>query len=181
MEDRSPDTRTPKAPADDWRPRFLDALRDTGNVRLSCDAAGKSRSWVYEVRGQDAAFAEEWDAALEDACDTLETVARKRATEGVVTSEEYDAAGELVKKVTKYSDTLLIFLLKGARPDKYRERIDARHSGPDGGPIQFAQVDLSLYTDDEIADLERLALRAAGQAAESAGDPPGDRAEEVPG
>lgn len=38
----------------------------------------------------------------------------------------------------EYSDTLLIFQLKGAKPEKYRERIE--HSGPDGGPIQIQAV-----------------------------------------
>jgi hypothetical protein len=46
--------------------------------------------------------------ATEDAVDVLEAVARQRAILG--------------------SDTLLIFLLKGHRPEKYRERYDLKHA-----------------------------------------------------
>lgn len=41
----------------------------------------------------------------------------------------------------EYSDTLLIFLLKGARPEVYRERADVRHSG---------KIDVSALSDDEL-------------------------------
>jgi hypothetical protein len=44
----------------------------------------------------------------------------------------------------EYSDTLLIFLLKGARPEKYRERADVRHSG---------KIDVSKLTDAELQSI----------------------------
>jgi hypothetical protein len=41
-------------------------------------------------------------------------------------------------EVPKQSDTLLIFLLKGAMPEKYRERYE--HTGAKGGPVQVQVV-----------------------------------------
>jgi hypothetical protein len=52
----------------------------------------------------------------------------------------------------EYSDTLLIFLLKGIRPEKYRERFE--HSGPEGGPIEFS--DARAYI---AAKLEKFTTR----------------------
>jgi hypothetical protein len=37
--------------------------------------------------------------------------------------------GRVATTVQEYSDTLLIFLLKGARPQKYRELRQTEHSG----------------------------------------------------
>ncbi len=59
------------------------------------------RSMVYQHKRQDAVFAALWDEALDIAADTLEDEGRKRAFDG--------------------SDVLLMFLLKGLRPQKWRE------------------------------------------------------------
>src|SRR6266699_1263767 len=37
--------------------------------------------------------------------------------------------GQICGHVRKHSDTLLIFLLKARRPEKYRERIEHQHGG----------------------------------------------------
>ena len=37
-------------------------------------------------------------------------------------------AGESVE-ITEYSDTLLMFLLKAEKPEKYRDRREIKHSG----------------------------------------------------
>ena len=66
--------------------------------------------------------------------DVLEDEAVRRAKEGV--EEPVYQGGKLVGHVQKYSDTLLIFLLKGAKPQKYGDKV--RHTNGDGdGPIQF--------------------------------------------
>ena len=57
---------------------------------------------------------------MENAADLLEEEARRRAHDGV--DEPVWFQGVQCGTVRKYSDTLLIFLLKGAKPDKYRER-----------------------------------------------------------
>jgi len=44
----------------------------------------------------------------------------------------------VVGEITKKSDTMLIFMLKGAKPETYRERFE--HSGPDGAPLQLQIV-----------------------------------------
>ena len=98
---RVPPTRRP-----DWKPRFLEVFRATGNVRLSADAAGIERSTPYVRAARDPLFAEAWAAAREDALDVLEAEARRRALAG--------------------SDGLLMFLLRAHRPERYRETLDLR-------------------------------------------------------
>jgi hypothetical protein len=49
---RVPPTRRP-----DWKPRFLEVFRATGNVRLSADAAGIERSTPYVRAARDPLFA----------------------------------------------------------------------------------------------------------------------------
>ena len=46
------------------RERFLDCLREGGNVSLACVGAGLSRNTAYRWRRADSSFAEEWDAAM---------------------------------------------------------------------------------------------------------------------
>ena len=61
------------------RERFLEAFREAGNVREACEAAGIHRVTAYKWRYADPEFAAAWDQAREDAIDTLEQVAWKRA------------------------------------------------------------------------------------------------------
>lgn len=111
------------------RARFLDALRETGNVVQAAKKVRCSRQILYLHRKVDDAFADDWDAALQEAMDTvLEPEAIRRAVTGV--DKPVYQGGEKVGTIREYSDTLLIFLLKGGKPAKYRERYE--HTGKDG-------------------------------------------------
>lgn len=113
--------------------RFLRLLAETGNVTLAAEAAGVARQTPYKWRDKDSKFAEAWAAAEEEAADRLEAEARRRAVEGV--EKPVYQGGHMVGTIREYSDTLLIFLLKGARPEKYKDRQAHEHSGPGGGPV----------------------------------------------
>ena len=99
------------------RDLFLRALAKTGNVGLSVEASGVGRSTVYEWRDKDEGFALEWDTALEAASDVLEAEARRRAVEGV--SEPVYYQGEVAGHVKRYSDVLLIFLMKSVNHRRF--------------------------------------------------------------
>lgn len=117
----------PEKAAPVWEKGFLAALAETGVVRYACRAADVDSGLVYARRQASPDFAAAWAQALEDAADSLEEAAVERARDGII---EYVVGkdGE-VRENRKYSDTLLIFLLKGARPEKYRERVENRVSG----------------------------------------------------
>lgn len=130
----------------DWTPAFLASLAETGNVTAAARAASIDRTTAYHRRDLDPAFAAAMAEALEVATDDLEGEARRRAKDGV--EKPVFQGGEQVGTVREYSDTLLIFLLKAHRPEKYRERYDIKHGGNVNVNIRAEEL-----SDDELADI----------------------------
>lgn len=150
---------------DDQRKQaYLDALASNGVKTTSARVAGISYGLLCKWRLNDAAFKEAEELAYEEAADLLEAEAYRRAYEGV-TNTKYAGAGENIREYeeTKYSDTLTMFLLKGMRPDKYRERTSTELSGPGGNPVEL----------DSTAAAARLAaiLEAARHRKDADSDP----------
>lgn len=116
---------------------FLAAYARLGNVTQAATAAGIDRSthyaWLREEGPEGDAYRAAFAQAEEEAADWLEAEARRRAVEGV--EEPVYQGGKKVGTVRRYSDTLLIFLLKGARPDKYADRHKAELTGANGAPF----------------------------------------------
>jgi hypothetical protein len=106
---------------------FLAAFSKTGNIQKSAKIAKISRADHYRWSKEDEAYQVKFDQAQSEAITYLEDIAIQRATEGWKEPVYYK--GEDVGKVRKFSDALLMFMLKGAAPNKYRERIDQNHSG----------------------------------------------------
>lgn len=120
-------------PPQDWQERFLTALANTGVVRVASAFSGAGRSTAYRERDRNPSFAEAWDDAMDDACDLMELEARRRAMNGVerpvsirVGTDDQGRPLYKLHSITEYSDTLLIFLLKGARPERYRNGYDIK-------------------------------------------------------
>lgn len=113
---------------------FLAAYRESGNIRLACEVAGLTRTTHYAWLKEDPDYAERFKYAQMEAAELLEEEARRRAVEGVDEPVGW-YQGSPGGTVRRYSDTLLIFLLKGAKPEKYRERYE--HSGVDGAPMRM--------------------------------------------
>lgn len=104
--------------------QFVTAFAESGNVSAACRVADIDRSTYYYWLEHDALFAARVAQAQEQANDALELEARRRAIEGWEEPVWSATKGKQIGMVRKFSDTLLIFLLKGARPGKYRERVD---------------------------------------------------------
>ncbi|WP_237740193.1 hypothetical protein [Oceanibaculum indicum] len=100
--------------------RFLGHLADTGNVSAACRLARLDRRTAYQWRGADADFRRLWQEALDAAVDALEAEARRRAVEGV--EHPHFHQGQVAGTVKRYSDALLMFLLRAHRPERFRER-----------------------------------------------------------
>lgn len=105
---------------------FLEAFAESGNVSHAAREAGCGRASVYVWQEHDEAFLAAFRDAEIRAVDVLEREARRRALG--YDAVHVDQHGQ-EHTVTKYSDVLLIFLLKGAKPEKYRERLDVQHTG----------------------------------------------------
>jgi len=131
-----------------------------GVIRRACKVAKVGRSSHYEWMEDNPAYRAAFEAAKEDAADTLEAEVYRRAVKGVrkATGWYKGVAGGYVRE---YSDLLLMFQLKALRPEKYRERVEMR------GVI--GNVNLQLLPDDLIARIaagENLNAVLAGAVAD---------------
>lgn len=107
---------------------FLGAFAVTGTIAGACRTTGIDRQTVHNWKRKDPAFVEAFEEAKEVAIEHLENVARERAVAG--------------------SDVLLIFLLKAARPEVYRDRYEV--TGRNNGPIEFEFVLRPPQVEDAI-------------------------------
>lgn len=98
---------------------FLAAYRAVGIIAPACRTAKCSRTQVYEWL-KDEDFKARMDAAREEACDTLEAEAMRRAVQGYELPVYHK--GVKCGVTRKYSDNLLKFLLQSARPYKFADR-----------------------------------------------------------
>jgi hypothetical protein len=94
-------------------------------------------SRFYELRKHDSGFESAWDEAEEQAADALEAEAWRRAVEGV--PEPLVSAGRVVRDddgqplaIRRYSDNLLLALLKARRPEKFKDRAVVEHDIANG-------------------------------------------------
>jgi hypothetical protein len=126
------------------RDRFLRALAEHGQVNYACKLAGCSTVTAYQRRQRDEEFAQAWKDALEDFADHVERSAVDWAVEGIpepvyqqgrrvmdaVVDEHgravLDDQGKPVMRpavIRRRSERLMETLLKGNRPNKYRENV----------------------------------------------------------
>lgn len=109
-----------------YKTAFLEAFRELGNVSAACRSIGlTNRTEVYRWQEHDDDFAAAYRQAEIESVDALESEARRRALGYEATQLGKDGTPYTV---TRYSDVLLIFLLKGARPEKYRDNVDVNVS-----------------------------------------------------
>ena len=110
--------------------KFLAAYAECGTIPHAALAAGVDRGTAVRWRKSDPRFAARFETAEEQATDGLEAEARRRAFEGV--EEPVFHQGVRIATVRKYSDTLLIVLLK--MKGRFVEQM--RHAGPSGEPLE---------------------------------------------
>src|SRR5579863_6833509 len=116
----------PTRPPTPKKQAFLEAYATCCRVDKAAEIAGMNRSNHYDWLESDPEYRKSFAAVKERAIESLEDEAVRRAHEGV--ERPVTVAGEKVM-VREYSDTLLIFLLKAARPEKYRERSEVAIPG----------------------------------------------------
>lgn len=102
---------------------IISALAEGYSVTAACQRAGIAPKTYYNWRDEHKDFAADADGAIEQGTDRLEDIARDRAT-----------------RPLDGSDTLLIFLLKARRPERYREIKELHHTGDPEQPISIRLV-----------------------------------------
>jgi hypothetical protein len=105
---------------------FLAAFTTCGQVTKAAAAIGVDHSHHYYWLKTDQAYAAAFADAKAIQAASLEDEAIRRARDGVTRTVYHQ--GVAVGEELHYSDTLLIFLLKGMMPEKYRESRHERES-----------------------------------------------------
>lgn len=113
--------------------RFLKFFEECGNITRAAELARINRRDHYIWLDSDPEYKTAFAESQKIAGDALEAECYRRALDGV--DEPVFYQGQECGTVRKFSDTLAIFLLKGAMPDKYKERVASTISNPDGTPI----------------------------------------------
>ena len=115
---------------------FCAALAETCQVAKACTAVGISRQTAYNWRERDEDFARAWKRSLQIGLTVLEDEAIRRGAEGYLEPVFYQ--GKENGTVRKYSDSLLVFMLKAYAPEKYREKSGVELTGVNGGPVNIS-------------------------------------------
>lgn len=121
---------------------FLAKLEITASITRACNLSKVPRRTVYTWIDIDPDFVVALEESKRIAIDALQDEAVRRAFEGTV--KPVYQGGKKVGKIREYSDTLMVLLLKGNMPDKYKERFAGELSGKNGGPIK------THHTSDDI-------------------------------
>lgn len=121
--------------------KFLANLTEGWSVTNAADGIGVSRQALYKLRQEDENFADEWDSAIEEGTDRLED--------------------EAIRRAMGNSDTLMIFMLKARRPQKYKDRVENQLTGKDGGVLIVPGIskDLSEWEQQAIEQQAELKSR----------------------
>lgn len=108
---------------------FVEKLAEYVSVVKTSKAVRISRPTLYKWRDDDPDFKLAWDEAAKVGIEKLQDEAIRRAMEGV--DKPVYQGGFKVGQIREYSDTLLIFLLKGMKPKMYRDKlqVDATVTG----------------------------------------------------
>jgi len=148
-----------------WKRGFIKALAASGIVTWAAAVVKKSRSTVYEAKAKDPEFATAWDDAIEEAIDAIEMEARRRA---MGYDEPVFYKGVECGKIRRYSDALLMFLLKAYRPEKYSERFRAEHTGSTTVHVKYAD-DVAMSRGWTVRALDDDSSDPAASTSSSAG------------
>ncbi len=141
---------------------FLEVYSRSGNKREAAKQAGVSLRQHYNWLDRDPEYAEALQIAKEEATEVLEREAFRRGVEGW--EEPVFYRGEQVGKITKYSDQLLVVLLKGNKPEKYKDRVE--HTGESKS---YMNIDLKNLSEEELNLLEGIIDKTSAEDGESGG------------
>lgn len=131
---------------------FLAAFAECGMLSTAAKEAKVNRRAHYEWL-EDPVYAEQFDQLGMRVLGFLEEEAYRRAVIGV--DEPVYQQGRKVGEVKKYSDTLMVVLLKARAPEKYKDRVQNELVGKGGKDLHQGASDAEL--DARIRELESKA------------------------
>lgn len=116
---------------------FFENYVKVGTITGAARRAGIDPAYHYKWLETDPDYPARFKLTHLQASEALVEEGRRRALEGVEEPTGW-YRGEPGGFVKRYSDSLLIFLIKGAFPDIYKDRHE--HTGKNGGPIEVSST-----------------------------------------
>jgi len=130
---------------------FMKAYSLVGSVTKACEVAEHARSRHYQLLKENKDYRDAFAEARNRLADVLEAVVIQRAVEGYLEPVYYK--GKPCGAVRRFSDGNAQFMLRGLRPDVYRERSDVNVK---------AEVDLKFKGElAELLDVYRQLTKTA--------------------
>jgi len=157
------------------RKRFLEIYQETGNISAASLRTGIDRGTHYKWLGADPDYAAAFEEANQTATDLLIEEARRRACDGWTESVIYQGKQCYAKEwnsetdqfeltqtplaIRKYSDNLLMFLIKARRPefrDSWKGELEYK------GPVSHGAPDFSVLSDEQFEQLRTISALVHG-------------------
>jgi len=101
---------------------FLEAYRQCGVIRYAARIAKIERCQHYQWMNSDENYVAAFTEAQDEAIETMEMEAHRRAVHGTLKPVFHQ--GVKCGQIREFSDTLLMFMLKGSKPNKYRDNVN---------------------------------------------------------
>ena len=137
---------------------MLAHIREVGWYAQAVAAAGGiSTAYLYQKIEQDPEWKEQVEQAKADYLTTLEREATRRAVQGWDVPVTVAGGREVVRK---FSDPLLVHLLKRNAPEKHGDRMQIEQTGKVEVTRAADRFDLSKLSKKEQATLRKLLAKA---------------------
>jgi len=141
--------------------RFLELLRNNGNVSMSARLVGRSRSTIYAFAGEAPSFREAMREAMVEGRELLLGEGWRRATQW---SELKDEEGKVIARQPP-SDRLLAQLIGGY----FQEFKSGRGEDLPDNELLPETADLTKLSDEELTDLERILSKVGSESSVRSG------------
>lgn len=125
---------------------FLHVMALSGNFSKACRELRLNPTTVFALRHSDEEFGKRYNDAMRVAAEGWEAEVARRAFEGY--ERPVYQQGMLVGQQREFSDSLAAMLLKGAKPERYRERSSSEVTLRGGVTVALEQL-----TDAELDEL----------------------------
>lgn len=131
---------------------FLEYYAKCGNIKMTSRRLKLDKKYHYYWLRNDPEYYEKFQQVRQIAIGDMEDEAHRRAMEGF-TIPIYQK-GMKVGEMTQFSDNLLMFLLKGAAPERFRDN----WKGQEKAEVR-SDPDLSKLTTEEIETLHAITVQ----------------------
>ena len=128
--------------AAEWDHYLETVTKYGGNITRACELCKVTRPAVYTKRDAEPEFAVRLALAVEEGSNVMMDEARRRAVEGV--EEKVYWQGNAIDVKSTYSDALIQFMLRGLKPEIFKDRTSNENINLNVDANKFADLSARL-------------------------------------